>query len=353
MDKNGFESVACSLCGSDRAQPVVAAADWYLNGDPTVCFQVVRCLGCGLHFQCPRPSPETLKGFYPTQYYSYRQVEAIPVHGLRAISRRLEWWVRLGLRRAFFGYPAAGGRLQRAALRLILWPLWVRLQLLGKDLKIVPYRGRGRFLDVGCGTGRELAFQRQCGLTVAGVELNPEAAASGRKYYGIDIRPGTLEQAGFVDGAFDVVHMSHVFEHVPDPGATLDEMHRILGADGLAILKVPNIASVTAGRFGPFWHGLDLPRHLYHFDPKTITELLHRHGFAVERIRQDVGAWGLRRESRRFEVRQAHGHEPTHRWWQDWVDRLAEMVACSRGRGGVIAVYARKVTDASRRTGHG
>jgi hypothetical protein len=102
------------------------------------------------------------------------------------------------------------------------------------------------------------------------------------------------------------------------------------------------MASLSARRFGACWLGLDLPRHLYHFAPETITELLRRHGFIVSRIRQDVGAWGIWRESHRFQARERDGRELGDRWWHHCAYQLAELFACWRGRGSVLLVYARK-----------
>lgn len=339
---NGFECVACILCGSQQAESVVAAPDRYLGMIPDMWFQVVRCRGCGLHFQNPRPTAERLGDLYPQHYYAYQPSHESQLHGVKAAWRRLEWWEKLGLRRAFCGYPCPGGWIQRVALQLILWPLWIRLRFLGKDLKVIPYRGRGRLLDVGCGTGRELAYHRQCGLTVAGVEWSASAAQEARERYDLDVRAGMLEDARFPDQSFDVVHLSHVFEHVPNPAATLDEIHRLLDVDGLVILKVPNMASMSAKRFGTYWLGLDLPRHLYHFTPRTITQLLDQHGFMVEAIRHDVGSWWAWRESRRSALRETRGKESADQWWQDQLDRLLEAAACLRQQGSVIAVCARK-----------
>ncbi len=294
--------------------------------------------------QClnPRPTAEQLASFYPESYYAYAPTVPARPRGLKALGQRLEWWTKMGLRRGFWGYPCPGGRLSRWGWRLLLWPLWMRMRWLGKDAKVVPYRGRGRFLDVGCGSGQELAYQRQFGLTASGVELSPAAARAAREQYGLDVRAGTLEEAGFPDRSFDAIHLSHVFEHLPNPAAALQEMARILDADGLVILKIPNAAGASAKRFGPYWLGWDAPRHLSHFEPATIRALLERHGFVIEQIRQDVGSWSFWRESRRVQARHEQGRELPDAWWRARRDRIAEGLACLRGQGSVLVVYARK-----------
>jgi len=141
--------------------------------------------------------------------------------------------------------------------------------------------------------------------------------------------------------------MSHVFEHLPNPASTLDEMRRILDTGGLVILKVPNIASLSARHFGPSWLGLDLPRHFYHFDPRTIARLLERHGFRIKGIRQDVGSWSFWRESWRFRAWEAHGKMVNDPWWLVSWSKLAEAISCVLGKGSVVAVYAEKVEEKS------
>lgn len=340
--RDGFEHVPCAVCGADAPEPVVAAPNRDPHDTRAVRYQLVRCTGCGLHYVTPRPRPDRLGEFYPEHYYAYRQVTPEAPRGLRGLGRRLKRWADAVVRQAFFGYPVRFGAAERWGWRLIAWPAWLRLRLLGKDLKIVPYAGRGRFLDVGCGTGQMLAYQRQFGLDVAGVEPSASSARFAREQLGLDVRAGTLEQAGFPDASFDIIHLSHVFEHLPDPAASLREMRRILSPDGMIILKVPNIASDSAARFPAHWLGLELPRHLYHFDPATVTRLLGRHGFRVTAIRQDLGAWGFWRESWRLEAGEASGAPVPDPWWLAWWSKVSELAACLRGRGSAIAVYAMK-----------
>jgi hypothetical protein len=47
---------------------------------------------------------------------------------------------------------------------------------------------------------------------------------------------------------------------------------------------VPNAESKERKMFGDSWLALEIPRHLYHFTPTTLTSLLKRGGWEVRRI---------------------------------------------------------------------
>lgn len=52
---------------------------------------------------------------------------------------------------------------------------------------------------------------------------------------------------GFEDHAFDLVVSHEVFEHLPDVPAALDEIRRVLKADGLTYIYVHNYTSLSGG----------------------------------------------------------------------------------------------------------
>jgi hypothetical protein len=54
------------------------------------------------------------------------------------------------------------------------------------------------------------------------------------------------------------------------------------------VVGVPNFDSLARRLFGPNWHHVDLPTHLYHFEPQTLEMALRGTAFRVDRIRQDL-----------------------------------------------------------------
>ncbi|MFO0596454.1 MAG: class I SAM-dependent methyltransferase [Myxococcaceae bacterium] len=91
---------------------------------------------------------------------------------------------------------------------------------------------RGRTLEVGCGTGRNLA---RYGELPALVAIEPDAdaleKAKGRRGQALLVR-ASAEALPFRAGAFDTVVSSLVFCSVPRAEVGLAEVKRVLAADG-------------------------------------------------------------------------------------------------------------------------
>lgn len=141
----------------------------------------------------------------------------------------------------------------------------------------------GRLLDVGSGRGRFLAAAKAAGWSATGIEFEPGLAAMSRDRYGVDVVVGDAVTAD-VDGPFDVVTMWHVLEHLPEPAASLERAFELLAPGGRLIVSVPNNDSWQARAGGDDWLHLDIPRHIYHFTPGSLSLLVERTGFRVERI---------------------------------------------------------------------
>jgi 2-polyprenyl-3-methyl-5-hydroxy-6-metoxy-1,4-benzoquinol methylase len=173
---------------------------------------------------------------------------------------------------------------------------------------------RGVLLDVGTHCGFFLRKARGMDWTLVGVEPSPIGAELAREYLGLDVRTATLQDAGFPDAFADVVTMVDVFEHVADPRDLLASVKRVLKADGLLFIKVPN------GRYNLFKYRLirkilglkqveifDAKEHVVHYTIETLRATLAENGFQIRLAFvplpiQDGAAWkcALRSVARRI-----------------------------------------------------
>ena len=91
---------------------------------------------------------------------------------------------------------------------------------------------RGRTLEVGCGTGRNLPIYEGAGTTI-GMEIEPRLLARARRRAPeVPLVVGRAEALPFADGRFDTVVSSLVFCSVDDPQDGLAEVRRVLRAGG-------------------------------------------------------------------------------------------------------------------------
>lgn len=121
---------------------------------------------------------------------------------------------------------------------LLEWRLWL-------------VRGaRGRTLDIGTGTGRNLPFYRDGTRAVA---LDPDRALlhrARRRARGIPLVAARAEALPFRDGTFDTVVSGLVFCSVADPMAGLGEVRRVL-APGGTVRMLEHVRSNS--RLGGWW----------------------------------------------------------------------------------------------------
>jgi SAM-dependent methyltransferase len=97
-------------------------------------------------------------------------------------------------------------------------------------------RDGAMFLDVGCGSGRNLEeFANGRGI---GTEFAPDAVEVARKR-GIDCRQADAQALPFGDGEFQIVTAFDVIEHVPDDRAAFAEAHRVAAPGASMVVTVP------------------------------------------------------------------------------------------------------------------
>lgn len=108
-----------------------------------------------------------------------------------------------------------------------------------------------RILDIGCGVGAFVRRLREFSPRVAGIDVDAERVTEGGRELP-DLALAVGERMPFRDGAFDVVLLHEVLEHVTDDRETMREAHRVLAPGGRAVIFCPN-------RFYPFeTHGVFL-----------------------------------------------------------------------------------------------
>jgi ubiquinone/menaquinone biosynthesis C-methylase UbiE len=101
-------------------------------------------------------------------------------------------------------------------------------------------RVEGRVLEVAIGTGLNLPHY-PADATITGIELSPAMLAIARQRAAdlgrdVDLREGDAEHLPFDDASFDTVVCALSLCTIPDPGAAIREMRRVLTPGGRLLL---------------------------------------------------------------------------------------------------------------------
>lgn len=267
-----WEEPACLLCGGRQWSWLVEAAD-SAQGSTGLWFGVVQCQECGLCFTNPRPSLNSIAQFYPAENYAPHRLPQHKEHGPRWLPR--------------FRGPR-------------------------KTPQALAWRGQGRLLDFGCGGGSFLQRMGDRGWQVTGIDMSATTVCRVRAELGLRVLVGTLPHPELQAASFDVITMWQSLEHVHQPREVLQEAFQLLAPGGKLVVAVPNIDSLAYRWFGGDWFGLDLPRHLTHFTPMTLSLMLERSGFRLGSLRM-VRHTSWLRSSATIAARRQHGPY-WHRW---------------------------------------
>ena len=264
----------CRICGhSSLDESYVFREMMFGSRDEFVYF---RCPTCGTLQIAEIPE---LDKYYPSNYGPLVRVP--PVFPRMPGARFL---VRLATR-YFLDPQDAIGRLAAKLIKLKTgwveewFPSYLREPLL-------QINQRSRILDFGSGAGDLLNRMHYHGfrhLTGADRFIRKEIDFEN----GVTILKKDLFE--FTPNSFDLVILSHVLEHLPDPLEALQNVHRLLSPDRFCLIRIP-VASAAWDRYGKDWFQLDPPRHLYTFTEPGFAELAAMAGFAVDKIVYDSDA---------------------------------------------------------------
>ncbi|MFH1783734.1 MAG: methyltransferase domain-containing protein [bacterium] len=224
-----MEAISCNLCDNFDSSLAYRVND----------IDIVRCKKCGLIYQ--NPMQKDVKGLYSEDYYDQNYGD----------KERLSSSARV---------------------------------LIESVSKYVP-DNRIKVLEIGSGLGYTLKTARDRGWEVFGTDVSAFAVRYAKEEHGIEIFNGDLDEAGFEDNFFDLVIMSHVLEHLPDPSRFLEKIFHILKKSGVLYIAVPNIDSFKSRMKKEKWHHLQPEHHLYHFSPRTLKKIVLKAGFKIVDMR--------------------------------------------------------------------
>jgi ubiquinone/menaquinone biosynthesis C-methylase UbiE len=122
-------------------------------------------------------------------------------------------------------------------------------------LKLVQPKSGQSVLDIGCGTGHNLAFFKELGLKAAGIDASKPMLDIASQKLGTDAELywGHAEELPFDNNSFDIVTLITVLEFVPDPTKVLKEAGRVARVQiYLGILNKISLLGINRRIMGKF-----------------------------------------------------------------------------------------------------
>ena len=225
--------------------PTIKVKDHSVTGES---FELLYDASRALLYTHPKPSDSALKDYYPTTNYishtnQRRSLFDFLYHAVRYVSTRRK-------------------------LRLIK-----------------PFQPKqATLLDVGAGTGYFSRAAQKKGWTVTGIEPNSSARrlANSKAIRSVF---DTSKLHELPKKSFDVITLWHVLEHLPNLEEDIKLFHKLLKPNGRIVVAVPNFKSFDAIYFKAHWAAYDVPRHLWHFSQKSISNLFAKKNMKVVKIK--------------------------------------------------------------------
>ncbi len=141
---------------------------------------------------------------------------------------------------------------------------------------------RGKFLDIGCGSGASVNAAISAGWQAVGIDIDPELVELGKTQLKVDLRCTTLLDSGFEENQFDFIRLRDVIEHLPNPYDVLLEVKRLLVPGGFVLIATPNEDALPTqlrlllGLKRNKVATVAPPHHVHGFTPVTLTKILER-----------------------------------------------------------------------------
>jgi 2-polyprenyl-3-methyl-5-hydroxy-6-metoxy-1,4-benzoquinol methylase len=222
----------CPLCGGSEVIHFLDAPDrFHLRRE---VYRLLRCSTCSGVWQDSPPKPEEMGIHYDEDYH-----KAIVAAGETSPASR-----------------------------------WQR----HRDL-ISRHKQGGAILDIGCSSGAFLGTMKGPSWKLYGIDMENSTAEKARSATGAEVFVGDVMDAPFPPDSFDVITAFDLLEHVYQPRQFLTKVLDWLKPGGIFCTMLPNIDSWESRIFGSYWYGLEMPRHLFHFSPKSLKQVMVTLGF--------------------------------------------------------------------------
>ncbi|MFA5531995.1 MAG: class I SAM-dependent methyltransferase [Candidatus Shapirobacteria bacterium] len=246
-----MEKINCPICNNNKFKYLLTSQDnlYHIKSK----FKLIQCTNCSLILTNPRPNQKEIKKFYPQNYKPYKT-------NFKKVQTKIKFKQN---------FP-------------ILYKVINQKDTLDVNINS---KKNINVLEIGCGAGNFLyelkLLHPKWNIIGTDISQNNIKIINKNK---IKSFCSNLTKLPIKSNTIDVIYGWMVLEHIHNINQALSEIYRVLKKKNLFCFSIPNINSLDFKIFKKNWFALQLPTHLYHFTPSTITKLLNQHHFKIQKI---------------------------------------------------------------------
>ncbi len=160
-----------------------------------------------------------------------------------------------------------------------------RSRAMANYLKKISFSGNDKqLLEVGCMYGYLLSELKN-DFNVKGIEIGEEAVNFCRRF-GLDVADISVEDYLLRNNEkFDLIILSHVFEHLLSPEKILEQLRDRLNPGSFLVISVPNSESFYRKLCGRYWGWWQVPVHINHFRESALRQMATLMEMKIEHVR--------------------------------------------------------------------
>lgn len=247
----------CRLCAFESSNTIQVREMMY-GSDKS--FDYLICDNCGSLSLIE--IPQNLASYYPEDYYSFMGSE----------NGNFKKWI---------SNKKSANNLGKTSVIGFLVSLVIGKNSNLKAIKICnPNKDTSKILDVGSGGGLFLDKLNEQGFKrIMGIDPFLEGDVVSKDY---EIRKMTIKDLVDDKRTFNIIILSHVFEHLEEPINSLKDIYKLLDKDGMLILRTPISSSLAFEKFQNDWFQIDAPRHILIPSFSGLVDTCKQNGFVLE-----------------------------------------------------------------------
>tara|TARA_B100001750_G_C15513038_1_gene604995 strand:- start:207 stop:1073 length:867 start_codon:yes stop_codon:yes gene_type:complete len=236
-----MNKIECKICGSKKISKHIKTKDFFLSQEE---FVMNKCLNCDFIFTHLPPNKKEIYKYYESEdYLSHNQTKTL-----------ISWCYNIIKKR----------------------------NLLYKAKIIRKYSKSDNLLDFGCGTGDFIKIMQDKKYNIFGVENNYKAKKISEKITQNIFKE--IKEINPKNKKFDLITFWHSLEHVHDLNSFFKECLEKLNEKGTIVIALPNNLSHDAKYYKKHWAAYDVPRHLHHFNKKSMSFFVKNFNLKITKI---------------------------------------------------------------------